>query len=260
MMVAVSRDPAARTPQVDIPRLSVSGLVMRFSGVTALDGIDLQIAADQVVGVLGPNGSGKTTLVNCLSGVLRPSAGHIRLGQKDITPTAMTVRARHGIVRTFQNLRLFGSLTAAENVEVGLATLPHLKWSDRRSRVLAALKAQDIVGIAGRVVRELPYGVQRRVEIARALIAEPSLLLLDEPGAGLGQAECEALAAALAVARRATGCSILLIDHNVPFVSSISDRLVLLAGGRIVRDAAPATLLADPTVAEFYLGKSTSHA
>ena len=233
---------------------------MRFSGVTALDGVNLDIAAEQVVGVLGPNGSGKTTFVNCLSGVLRPSAGAVRFEQKEVTLTAMSVRARHGIVRTFQNLRLFGSLTAAENVEVGLATLSHLKWSDRRSRVLAALKAQDILGFASRTVRELPYGVQRRVEIARALVAEPTLLLLDEPGAGLGTAECEALAGALAAARRSTGCSILLIDHNVPFVSSISDRLVLLAGGRIVRDAAPAALLADPTVAEFYLGKSANHA
>jgi ABC-type branched-subunit amino acid transport system ATPase component len=233
---------------------------MCFSGVTALDGIELDLAAGETVGVLGPNGSGKTTLVNCLSGVLRPSAGTIRFDGQDVTRMPMSARAGHGLVRTFQNLRLFGRLTAAENVEVGLATRDRLSPADRRAHVHAALQAQNILDVAGRTVRELPYGVQRRVEIARALVAEPRLLLLDEPGAGLGQAECEALAAALTETKRATGCSILLIDHNVPFVSSVSDRLVLVAGGKVVRDAAPAALLADPTVAEFYLGKSAGHA
>jgi ABC-type branched-subunit amino acid transport system ATPase component len=233
---------------------------MRFAGVTALDGIELEIQPGETVGVLGPNGSGKTTLVNCLSGVLRPSAGTIRLDGRDVTRMPMSARAHHGVVRTFQNLRLFGGLTAAENVEIGLATLHRLNPAERRARVLAALHAQNIEDVAGRTVRELPYGVQRRVEIARALVTEPALLLLDEPGAGLGQAECEALAAALIETRRSTGCSILLIDHNVPFVSSVSDRLVLVAGGKVVRNAAPAALLADPTVAEFYLGKSAVHA
>jgi ABC-type branched-subunit amino acid transport system ATPase component len=241
-------------------RLTIKDLHKQYSGVKVLQGVNLGIAPGEIVGVLGPNGAGKTTLINCLSGVIRPTSGNILHDGRDITTMTTARRATRGIVRTFQNLRLFGSLSAAENVDAGLTRLGRLARNDRVERIQKTLSAQGVLQVADRPVRELPYGVQRRVEIARALIAVPNMLLLDEPGAGLGTAECELLSKALLTAREEFGCGILLIDHNVPFIASIADRLVLLAEGRIVRDAPPAELLADPIVASIYLGKGTRSA
>jgi branched-chain amino acid transport system ATP-binding protein len=240
--------------------LDVVDLHMRFAGVKALDGLNLTLRNDEVVGVLGPNGSGKTTMVNCLSGILRPTAGLVAQHGREITRTSAARRAKGGLVRTYQNLRLFSDLTVAENVEVGLFAGVALSAAHRRERLRQTLESHDLIDVARSRAGELPYGTQKRVEIARALISRPAVLLLDEPAAGLGQDEAERLSAALSLARKEHRCSIILIDHNVPFVAALADRMVLLAGGKIVRDAAPNELLADPAVAEMYLGKAAGHA
>ena len=237
-------------------RLEAIDLHMSFAGVRALNGVNFSLSGEEVVGVLGPNGSGKTTLVNCLSGVLLPTQGKVLQEGRDITRTPRDRRARHGLVRTFQGLRLFNGLTVAENVEVGLAAAPKDHAGQRREEVRAALEAQDLLPISDRRVSELPYGAQRRTEIARALIARPRVLLLDEPGAGLGREECEILAELLRKARHAYGCAMFLIDHNVPFVAALADRMILLAGGKVVRQGTPRELLSDPIVADIYLGRS----
>lgn len=231
-------------------------LHMNFAGVKALNGVDFALAAGETVGVLGPNGSGKTTFVNCLSGVLVPTSGDVWLEGHRITRTARNRRAKSGMIRTFQNLRLFMGMTVAENIEIGLGASGRISADERRTRVRAALRAQDLLDVAHRPAGELPYGVQRRTEIARALIAQPSVLLLDEPGAGLGKGECDILVDALRDAKRVLNCAILIIDHNVPFVASLADRMILLSGGRVAKSARPKELLADPSVAEIYLGKS----
>lgn len=238
-------------------KLSAHDVHMNFSGVKALNGVDFTLAAGECVGVLGPNGSGKTTFVNCLSGVLTPTAGRVDFDGRDITRSPRDTRARHGLIRTFQNLRLFNRLSVAENVRIGLSSIARLSSGAASEQVVAAIEAQDLVSVAGERVGELPYGVQRRVEIARALISRPRVLLLDEPGAGLGHDECDILARALTRAREDFNCSILIIDHNVPLVAALSDRMILLADGKIVRDASPSVLLSDPTVADIYLGRSS---
>lgn len=242
------------------PALKVEGLYRDFGAVKVLQGIDLQLAPGETVGILGPNGAGKSTMINCLSGVLTPSAGRIAANGEDITKLSATARARRGIVRTFQNLRLFAGLSAEENVMLGLGRDHNSSHAQRVEQVRATLEEHGLSDFAHRRTRELAYGVQRRVEIARALISRPSVLLLDEPGAGLGHAECELLSKALRHARESFGCAIVLIDHNVPFVAGLSDRMVLLAQGRIMRDAPPSDLLSDPIVADLYLGRTSAHA
>lgn len=242
------------------PALKVEGLYRDFGAVKVLQGIDLQLAPGETVGILGPNGAGKSTMINCLSGVLTPSAGRIAANGEDITRLSATARARRGIVRTFQNLRLFAGLSAEENVMLGLGRDHHSSHAQRVEQVRATLEEHGLSDFAQRRTRELAYGVQRRVEIARALISRPSVLLLDEPGAGLGHTECELLSKALHHARESFGCAIVLIDHNVPFVAGLSDRMVLLAQGRIMRDAPPSDLLSDPIVADLYLGRTSAHA
>jgi ABC-type branched-subunit amino acid transport system ATPase component len=227
-----------------------------FAGVRALNGVSFSLNGDEVVGVLGPNGSGKTTLVNCLSGVLPPTSGRILHEGRDITRMPRDRRARQGLIRTFQGLRLFNGLTVSENIELGLSASPEHYSSQWREEVRSALEAQDLLSVSGQRVSELPYGAQRRTEIARALIARPQILLLDEPGAGLGNEECEILANSLRRARQAYGCAMFLIDHNVPFVASLADRMILLAGGKVILEGTPTEVLADPIVGDIYLGKA----
>lgn len=234
--------------------LHVVELAKSFGGVRALNGVTIEVAPGEVLGLLGPNGSGKTTLVNCISGVLEPTGGRVQLQGRDVTRWSRSRRARAGLVRTYQNLRLFGDLTVAENVEVGLLGGRVAGGADRRERVLAALRAQDLIGLERETVRELSYGQQRRVEIARALVARPRMLLLDEPAAGLGEEETAELRATIANAREDLGCGVILIDHDVSFVLGISDRVIVLHEGALLRSGSPDEIRDDPTVAEVYLG------
>lgn len=235
--------------------LIADGLALRFGGVRALDGAGIAIRPGEAVGLLGPNGSGKTTLVNCLTGILRPNAGKIKMAGVDITALPPRRRAQLGIVRTFQNLRLMPDLSVAENVAVGLAglsgALPAAEWRSRLEEALAMLKLQPF---AGRPVGQMPYGVMKRVEIARALIARPKVLLLDEPAAGLGGADWQALANTLQVAQAEMGFGLLLIDHNMAFVRALARELVVLASGKILTKGSPEAVLQDREVARVYLG------
>lgn len=233
------------------------GVVKRFQGVVALDGVDISLEPGHVTGLLGPNGSGKTTLVNCLSGVLTPSAGTICLGNMRIETLARERRARLGVVRTYQNLRLFPAMSVAENVETGLfATDAAPSGAARLKLIEEALDLQGLRRYAHQAVGTLPYGLQKRTEIARALISRPRILLLDEPAAGLGASDWQSLAESLKFAREQTGFSMLLIDHNVAFVSALADTLTVLANGRLILSGEPQQVLGDSEVARIYLGDS----
>ncbi len=237
--------------------LIAAGIVKRFLGVVALDGVDLVLQPGQVTGLLGPNGSGKTTLVNCLSGVLEPTQGTIAMGGERIERLPRERRARLGLVRTYQNLRLFPSLSVAENVEAGLfASVPAPTSPERHARLEEALDLQGLRRYAHRAVGTLPYGLQKRTEIARALIARPRILLLDEPAAGLGSEDWQSLASSLSEARRQMGFGMLLIDHNVAFVTALADTLAVLASGKLILSGTPQDVLGNTEVARIYLGDS----
>lgn len=236
------------------PALSALGVEKRFAGVTALDGVDIEVCEGETLGLLGPNGSGKTTLVNCVSGVVRPSAGRILLGGKDINRLSRDRRARAGLIRTYQSLRLFSDLTVAENVEVGLLPRGRIPARSRRELINRALAEQGLEKQARIPVDQLPYGAQKRVQVARALVAEPTVLLLDEPAAGLGDGETRLLSEAIQAVRARLGCAILMIDHNVNLIMGLSDRIVVLADGRVLRSGLPAEIAKDPEVIRLYLG------
>lgn len=230
-------------------------LAKHFGGTQALRGVSLSIASGEVLGMLGPNGSGKTTLVNCVSGVLRPTTGKVLLDGKDITHLSRVRRAHHGLIRTYQNLRLFADLTVAENVEAGIIASRRESAASRRHEVAKALDAQRLTDLARTRVRVLAYGQQRRVEIARALVSRPRMLLLDEPAAGLGDGEKALLREAVRRARSEWGCGVLLIDHAVNFVLDLSDRVVVLHEGRELCQGAPHEIQGNAEVADIYLGK-----
>lgn len=228
-------------------RLQVRGLTVRFGGLAALTDVDLDVADGQVVGLIGPNGAGKTTVFNAVSGLVRPAAGTITVAGRP-APRAPSGLARAGVARTLQGLGLFPGLSVLENVEVGA-----LGALDPAAR---ALRALDDLGIADRAalpVGALPYPEQKKVALARALVAEPRLLLLDEPAGGLGAADIAELDA---VVRRvaATGCAVLLVEHHVDFVMGLCDRVVVLDFGRVIADGAPDDVRRDPAVTAAYLG------
>ena len=237
------------------PALSALGVEKRFAGVIALDGVDIEVGQGETLGLLGPNGSGKTTLVNCVSGVVRPNAGRILVDGIEIGHLSRDRRARAGLVRTYQNLRLFADLTVAENVEVGLLARGARPAEQRRTLILRSLAEQGLEDVARLPVSELPYGAQKRVEVARALVAEPKVLLLDEPGAGLGDSETDLLSQALRSARSRLSCAILMIDHNVNLIMGLSDRIVVLSDGKVLRSGTPDEIASDPEVISVYLGQ-----
>jgi ABC-type branched-subunit amino acid transport system ATPase component len=226
-------------------------VVKRFGGVTALAGVDMTLAPGEILGLIGPNGSGKTTLVNCISGALPIDEGEISLGGRPL-PGSRVGRARAGIARTFQNLRLFGQMTVRENVIVG--TNATRRGGRAPGDVEALLERLRLQPYARTAAASLPYGYQRRVEIARALAGRPSVLLLDEPAAGLNETETEELLTLLREIRSDDGIGIVLIDHDMNLVIEVSDRVQVLDGGRVIFEGDPKLAFAQQHVVEAYLG------
>jgi len=245
----------ADAPPSDNPvaRLSVRGLVRRFGGLTALNGVDLDLGEHEILGLIGPNGSGKTTLVNCVSGVHRATAGTVFLDGREITGWSRVRRARAGLARTFQNLRLFKDLTVLENISAAQGGIQpgYRKSADQAAELTARLGLETQ---ARSVVSHLPNGTQRRVEIARALAVRPRVLLVDEPAAGLNDAETKELRQLLSDIRDEFACSILLIDHDMSLVLRVADRVQVLDEGKSIYIGRPDEAFKQTRVVEAYLG------
>lgn len=233
--------------------LRTDGLSKRYGGVRALDSVSLQVSAHERVGLIGPNGAGKTTLVNCISGVVRPTSGSMYLDGHDISRWSRHRRARAGLIRSYQNVRLFSGLTVAENIECGLISTCYT-GNQARARVVEALAEHHLTDVARLLVRDLSYGQQRQTEIARVLIAEPKVVVLDEPAAGLGERDTRELEASIRSASERTGCAVVLIDHDMNFVMSVSDRIIVMHEGALVKEGTPTEIRNDPETIGLYLG------
>jgi branched-chain amino acid transport system permease protein len=248
--------------QDDRPVLKLENLQKHFGGLRAVDGIDVEVALGTVHALIGPNGSGKTTSLNVVNGIYRPTAGRIFLDGIDVTQMKPYDRAGLGMGRTFQNIRLFQTMSALENVMVGAQRDNNPIEAGRDALVQRALSALNFVGILERahmIVRNLPYGYQRLVEIARALAAHPKLLLLDEPGAGLNQAEKHELVGLLK-RLRGHGLTIFLIDHDMGLVEKVSDKITVLNFGKKIAEGTPQEVLRHPDVIAAYLGEGPANA
>ena len=255
------------------PLLTVRGLTMDFGGLRALDGLDLTVAPGEIVALIGPNGAGKTTFFNCLTGLYTPMAGDILLtppgGEparlNGLKPNRITER---GLARTFQNIRLFNSMTVLENVMIGRhcrtsAAIAGAIFRNRATReeerrvVEKSYAILERLGIAAHVndpAGSLPYGAQRRLEIARALATDPLLLLLDEPAAGMNPRETRELDDLIVAIRDRDHIAILLIEHDMKLVMSLSDRIAVMDYGRLIARGSPAEIRANPLVIKAYLG------
>lgn len=246
--------PAPLQPAAEEP-IEAQGLSKRFGGVVATDNVSLTVRPGEILGLIGPNGSGKTTLVNQLSGVLRPTAGTITRGTNDLARLPAHRFADAGIARTFQNIRLFPTLTVYQNVQV--AALSTKSGSKPAARITAALDHLGVAGLADRRANTLSYGDQRRVEIARALVCQPSLIFLDEPAAGMNREETDDLMARLRALNTGIGIGILLIDHDLALINALCERIIVLNEGRIIAEGSPEEVRGNEAVIEAYLGKST---
>lgn len=233
--------------------LEASGISVRFSGLVALDGVDLAVSKGEILGLIGPNGSGKTTLLNALSGFVRPSAGRIRLDQRDVTASPPAARSRLGIGRTFQSVRLFRGLTVFENVILGF--LGH--GVARRAARVRAEKLLEQLNLADRTddkAGALPYGDQRTVALARTLATEPDYLLLDEPAAGLNDAESDKLFHTLTMLHAERSFGIVIIEHDMRLLMKLCQRIHVLDAGKTLATGSPNEIRSDPRVIEAYLG------
>lgn len=256
-----------------LPLLTVTGLTMDFGGIRALDQVDLCIRQGEIAALIGPNGAGKTTLFNCLTGIVRPSQGNLVLTPPDRSRQCLTGLPPHritraGLARTFQNIRLFPNMTVLENVMVGrhcrtvskifgAVFRPRATVREEKDILGTSIALLERIGLADQgneLAKNLPYGAQRRLEIARALATEPLLLLLDEPAAGMNFQETLALEALIATIRD-DGLSILLIEHDMKLVMRLSDHIFVMDYGRKIAEGTPEEVRRHPAVLKAYLGE-----
>ncbi len=256
----------------DDPRLHAAGVTVQFGGLTALDDVSLDVGRGEVVGVIGPNGAGTTTLFNVLCGFVRPQAGTVTWRGQSLDGVRPHQLAGLGIARTLQGVGLFAGLTAAENVMAaapragrpgvlsGLLGLPRADRDERRVRAgaLEVLERLDVRDAADRLPGTLPYGVQKRVGLARALAARPDLLLLDEPAGGLSGGDITDLAGLIKGLRGEMG--VLLVEHHMDLVMEVCDRIVVLEFGTRIASGTPEEIQADPAVLDAYLGTAAADA
>jgi branched-chain amino acid transport system ATP-binding protein len=226
---------------------------VHFEGVTALDDVTLRVAPTEILGLIGPNGAGKTTLINVLSGFQKPSRGSVMLGDRDITGYSAERRSRSGVVRTFQAVRLFGGLTVFENVQLGAVGIG-LRRAAAGVEALAALNLVGLASKANELPNSLPHGEERLVGIARSIATKPSFLLLDEPAAGLTEAEADKLLATLGSLRAGLGIGLLIVEHNMRVIMSVCDRIHALDRGRTLAIGTPQEIQSSRKVLDTYLG------
>jgi branched-chain amino acid transport system ATP-binding protein len=254
--------------------LEIVGLSLSFSGLRALADVSFDVAEGEIVGLIGPNGAGKSTLLNCVSGLYRPERGQIRFAGEDLVDRKIHDIAAMGIRRTFQNLELFREASVRENVTLGLVyrhkssllseflDLPPSRAARRgaeeeATQIIASCGLGDVANIP---VSELPYGLQKSVELARALAGRPKLLLLDEPAAGMNPEESRRIAATVRGLRDRQGITVLLIEHDMRVVMTVCDRVVVLDHGEKIGEGSPAEVRRAPAVIKAYLGDEAAHA
>jgi branched-chain amino acid transport system ATP-binding protein len=264
--VTVTETPAPGHHVGDRVVLQASNVTMRFGGLTAVDNVSMAVRDGEIVGLIGPNGAGKTTFFNCLTGMYIPTTGQVQLAGETLPPNPLKV-VRAGMARTFQNIRLFGNMTALENVMVGrYCRTSSMAWTSiirgpkfRREERATRDRGQELLDYVGLgtstelLARNLPYGDQRRLEIARALATDPQLLLLDEPTAGMNPRETEETMN-LILKIRQSGLAVIVIEHDMRFIFALCDRVLCLVRGSLLVEGTPAQVQSDPRVIDAYIG------